>query len=71
MPKDPWGLTDRQRRCMALFVEHGTNRAVAIELRLTERGAHSLLSAAWSRMGVHNRVLAAVKWTQWMLGAHA
>lgn len=71
MPPDPWGLTDRQRRGMAVFVEHGTNQAVAIELHLSENGAHSLLAAAWVRMGVTNRVLAAVAWTQWMLGVHA
>lgn len=64
---NPWGLPPRQVECMKLLVGlgKGCNKLIARELGIDHRTVETHVYRALRRMGVENRVQAAVMWDRW------
>lgn len=59
---NPWGLTLVECRGMTAIVRLGSTSDVAQERRTTRRNVQHHLTNAMKKMGVENRVQAAVAW---------
>lgn len=58
------GLTDRERRMLALIAEGYTNRAIGEVLHLSEKTVRNQLSTLFAKLGIERRSQAAVLATQ-------
>lgn len=66
----PWGLTETQAKVMDALVEHGTNKAAARALGLTEGTVEQHTTDISRRMRKYRfRVQRLIAWDRWRRGA--
>ena len=62
-------LTSRQRRVLELLAEGKSNKQIASELQISEITIKAHVSAILKKLGVNNRVQAALEARKWLAGA--
>lgn len=62
---DPWGLSPRESQVITLLVEQGGNKAVARTLDMNTNTVASHLNRVCKKMGVKERLHAALKWDRY------
>jgi DNA-binding CsgD family transcriptional regulator len=59
-----WKLTEREALTCDMLLKHGSNQAIAMELRVSDLTVYHRLLGARRKVGVANAVLLALKWAE-------
>lgn len=62
--KESIHLTERERQILDLVRDGFTNKAIALEIHLSQRTIEKVLTTVFSKLGVESRAEAAVKWNE-------
>lgn len=60
--ENPWGLTQKECTTLVLLVDGMANKTIAHTMAVAEGTVNTYLRRAYAKMGVSNRVAAALKW---------
>lgn len=64
---NPWNLPPQQERSISMLVgqANGCNKKVAEAMGISDRTVEAHLRRAFKKMGVTNRIQAALAWDRW------